>query len=122
MDSAISILTTSREYFKNYANRNADCMRAYQNAYEQRHKFWKNNSGTENALSRAIVVNLFEFYTGLFWRGIFRRQAELSIYGRRTAKAMIDLVASSTSANKNGSPKASQEAIALAEEPSNPFM
>lgn len=122
VDSAISILTTSREYFKNYANRNADCMRAYQNAYEQRHKFWKNNSGTENALSRAIVVNLFEFYTGLFWRGIFRRQAELSIYGRRTAKAMIDFVANSAAANKNGSPKASQEAVAIAEEVKNPFM
>lgn len=122
IDSAVAILTTSREYFKNYANRNADCMRAYQNAYEQRHKFWKNNPGTENALSRSIVVNLFEFYTGLFWRGIFRRQAELSIYGRRSAAAMIDLVASSASANKGGSPKASQESIALAEEVKNPFM
>lgn len=122
LDSAIAILTTSREYFKNYANRNADCMRAYQNAYEQRHKFWKNNPGTENALSRGIVVNLFEFYTGLFWRGIFRRQAELSIYGRRSASAMIDLVASSASANKGGSPKASQESLSVDTSPSNPFM
>jgi hypothetical protein len=110
----IGMLTTAREYYKNYAQRNAECMKAYQTAYNQRWAMAKSIT-FENSSSTSIALPLFEFYTRMFWRGIFKEQANIAIYVRKTASALIDLVATSSAQAQGGSP--SQESIDV-----NPFI
>lgn len=110
----ISMLTTAREYYKNYGQRNADCMKAYQNAYNQRWAMGKRMT-FENSTSTRIALPLFEFYTHMFWRGIFKEQANIAVYARKTGAALIDLVALSSAQAQGGTP--SQEAIDV-----NPFI
>ncbi len=110
----ISMLTTAREYYKNYAQRNADCMKAYQNAYNQRWDMGK-RSTFENSTSTSIAIPLFEYYTRLFWRGIFKEQANIAVYARKTGAALIDLVAASSAQAQGGKP--SQESLDV-----NPFI
>lgn len=114
LDGVIQMLTTSRDFYKNYAQRNAGCMKAYQEAYNQRWEMVKSMT-FENQSSVSIALPLFEYYTRLFWRGIFKEQSKIAVYVRKTASALIDLVSVSAQQAQGGSP--SQESIDV-----NPFI
>lgn len=114
LDGVIQMLTVSRDFYKNYAQRNAGCMKAYQDAYNQRWEMVKRTT-FENSSSTNIALPLFEYYTRLFWRGIFKEQAKLAVYVRKTSSALIDLASASAQQAQGGSP--SQESINL-----NPFI
>lgn len=110
----INMLTTARDYYKSYGQRNADCMKAYQNAYNQHWEMVKRTT-FENETTVQIVLPLFDFYTRMFWRGIFKEQANIAVYARKTGAALIDLVIASSAQAQGGTP--SQESIDV-----NPFI
>ena len=110
----INMLTTARDYYKSYGQRNADCMKAYQNAYNQHWAMVKRTT-FKNATTVQIVLPLFDFYTRMFWRGIFKEQVNIAVYARKTGAALIDLVVASSAQAQGGTP--SQESIDV-----NPFI
>jgi hypothetical protein len=120
LSSAISILVDISGYFKDYATRNEQCMRAYQAAYKDEVSFIRSNLTYEKAESRRAIYGIFDFYTRVFWRGIFKQQAAYSIYARKSAKALIDLVETS-SAEAQGGKDYSPESLNLADS-DNPFI
>lgn len=122
LDSALGILQTSRAYFKEYAARNKACMGAWQQAYKQVLELHKTKSGFSQSVTRNACIELLNFYTRMYWQGIFQHQSKIAIYGRRTTAALIELVEKSSANAQGGSPKASQESIVLTTEQKNPFM
>lgn len=119
LDSALQILQTSREYFKDYAARNKACMTVWQQSFKMILELEKTKAGFRNSIARQACMALVKFYTRMFWDGIFQHQAKLAIYGRRTATALVDFVEASSSAAQGGSP--SQESLQVEVE-ANPFL
>ena len=102
LDSAIKVLENGRDYFKEYANRNGKCMEAYQRAHQMKQNARKESKTNGFGGADRYILPVYNFYTKLYWRGIFADQSKIANYTRVSAKALIDLVAASSEAAQGG--------------------
>lgn len=120
LDSAEKILLVARDYFKNYATRNKECMDTYMRYFKQLQKWRNNNTGRgqgEKTISVAAGIQIMRYYSNLYWTGIFAQQSDIASYGRKTAAALIDLVEASSIGAQGSKP--STESFDLQD---NPFL
>ena len=72
----------------------------------------KNTSSiTQRAVQNAFLFTM-NWYSKMFWSGIFADQHKLANYTRTSAKALIDLVVASSAGAQGGEETASTEAFA----------
>lgn len=123
LNSAVNLLDSAGEYYREYAARNKEFYKTYVDNLDTGLKFIDENSRQGTPYANAIVGSAAGWYTRVFWAGIFSEQAEIAKYAANTAGALIDLVrASSAVAKANVEGSASQESLSVDTTPSNPFM
>lgn len=110
--SAERLLITARNFYKDYAIRNRSAMEVSQKTAKLIADVNKNTSSiTQRAVQNAFLFTM-NWYTKMFWNGIFADQHKLANYTRGSAKALLDLVEASSAGAQGGSPTASTEAFA----------
>lgn len=120
LDQAIALLTTSKQYYANYAQRNQMAMTAYQKAFKGTMGALRDIRGFKQSVTRQVAMQLYGEYTRMYWNGIFSEQSKIANYARTTATALLDLVEASSEKAQGGSP--SQEAKVVETEEVNPFL
>lgn len=110
--SAERLLITARNFYKDYATRNRQAMEVSQKTAKLIADVNKNTSSiTQRAVQNAFLSTM-NWYSKMFWSGIFADQHKLANYTRTSAKALIDLVVASSAGAQGGEETASTEAFA----------
>lgn len=111
-DAALKILLAGRNYYKDYATRNKRAMETFKAAFKMQQQTNRENIAADRRFENMYVTNAFNYYSRLYWRGIFIDQSKVASYCRKTSKALLDLVEASSAGAQGGSPTASTEAFA----------
>lgn len=100
---ALKILLAGRDYYKNYAVRNKRAMDTFKAAFKGQQQSTRDNIDAGRRFENLYVNNAYNYYTRLYWRGIFVDQSKIGVYCRKTAKALLDLAESSSAGAQGGS-------------------
>lgn len=98
LDLSEQLLLKSRDYYKTYANRSKAAMQHYKEVFKLAQKYRDANTGfghTKKQVTVMVTLRLIDYYSRIYWMGLFQEQSKMAIYGRKTASNLIDLVLAS---------------------------
>lgn len=112
LNTAISMLTSAGNYYRDYAKRNRNAMEVSKTTLKLIQDVRADTSPFTQRAVRNAFSRTMAWYTNMFWRGIFADQSKIANYARSTSKALIDLVEASSNGAQGGAETASTEAYA----------